>query len=66
MKYIIKFLQSYDNNKRKNSPFIISRNTCKKLAEHRLRTSALYYYNSIEKYAIRQERERERDSLVNR
>ena len=26
---------------KKNSAFIISRNTCKKLAEHRLRTSDL-------------------------
>ena len=42
LKYIIKFLQSHDNNnKEKNSAFIISRNTCKKLAEHRLRTSGL-------------------------
>ena len=32
LKYIIKFLQSYDNDKKKkNSAFIISRNTCKKL-----------------------------------
>ena len=44
LKYIIKFLQiiiNRDNNKKKNSAFIISRNTCKKLAEHRLRTSAV-------------------------
>ena len=27
LKYIIKFLQSHDNNKKKNSTFIISRNT---------------------------------------
>ena len=27
LKYIIKFLQSHDNNKKKNSAFIISRNT---------------------------------------
>ena len=27
LKYIIKFLQSRDNNKKKNSAFIISRNT---------------------------------------
>ena len=36
LKCIIKFLQSRDNNKKKNSAFIISRNTCKK----RLRTNA--------------------------
>ena len=41
LKYIIKFLQSRDNNKKKNSAFIISWNTCKKLAEHRLRTSCI-------------------------
>ena len=40
LKYVIKFLQSHDNNK-KNSAFIILGNTCKKLAEHRLRTSEL-------------------------
>ena len=33
LKYIIKFLQSHDNSKNKNSAFIIS--------EHRLKTSAL-------------------------
>ena len=33
LKYIIKFLQSRDNNKKRNSAFIISRNICKKLAE---------------------------------
>ena len=27
LKYIIKFLQSHDNNKKKNSAFTISRNT---------------------------------------
>ena len=32
LKYIIKFLQSHDNNKKKKSAFIISQNTCKKLA----------------------------------
>ena len=42
LKYVIKFLQSHDNNKKKNLAFIISRNTCKKLAEHRLRTSGLH------------------------
>ena len=40
LKYIIKFLQSYDNNKKKIQ-LSISRNTCKKFAEHRLRTRAL-------------------------
>ena len=34
-------MESHDNNKKKNSAFIISRNSCKKLAEHRLRTSAV-------------------------
>ena len=32
LKYIIKFFQSRDNNEKKNSAFIISRNTCKKIA----------------------------------
>ena len=42
LKCIIKFLQSRDNNNnQKNSAFIISRNTCKKLAEHRLRTRCI-------------------------
>ena len=40
LKYIITFLQSYDNNKKKIQ-LSISRNTCKKFAEHRLRTRAL-------------------------
>ena len=34
LKYVRKFFKSHDNNKKKNSAFIISRNTCKKLAEH--------------------------------
>ena len=37
-------MESHDNDKKK---FIISRNTCKKLAEHRLRTNVLDY---IQKY----------------
>ena len=41
LKYIINFLQSRDNNKKKNSAFIISRNICKKLAKHRLRTNVV-------------------------
>ena len=41
LKYIIKFLQSLMIIIKKYSAFIISRNTCKKLAEHRLRTNAL-------------------------
>ena len=32
LKYIIKSLQSHDNDKEKNSAFIISRNTCKNSA----------------------------------
>ena len=37
LKYIIKFLQSRDNNKKQNSAFIISRNTCRKLAKHQVK-----------------------------
>ena len=47
LKYIIKFLQSHDSDKKKNSAFIISQTTCKKLAEHRLRTSDLEHSRSI-------------------
>ena len=38
LKYIVKFFKSHDNNNKKNLAFIISRNTWKKLAEHRLRS----------------------------
>ena len=41
LKYIIKFLQSYDNNNKKKIRLLIPRNTCKKLAKHRLRTGVL-------------------------
>ena len=42
-----KILQSHDNSKQKNSAFIISRNTCKKLAEHRLRIGVSDVESSI-------------------
>ena len=54
LKYIIKFLQSQDNNNKKNLAFIVSRNTCKKLAEHRLRTSGV---DTLGYYSLRSKRD---------
>ena len=39
--------------KKKNSDFIISRNTCKKLAEHWLRTSGLHSHSQAASSLIR-------------